>query len=151
MTAEERLFIEHLCRRLSLEFARLNDQGRYEELAELFLDDGVFCRPLAPEVELSGRESILCDFKRKAANVLSRHVCSNILIDVLNEREAVGEAYFTVYRQEWTTAERPREFSGTIYVGRYRDHFWKTGTGWRIKERRGTYDFSYRVPPPETV
>ena len=148
MTTEERHLIEHLCQRLSLEFARLNDQGRHEDVAGLFLDDGVFCRPLAPENPLAGRESILSDLRRRSANVSFRHVCSNILVDVLSEREALGETYFTVYRQEWTVAERPREFSGTIYVGRYEDRFWKTGAGWRIKERQGTCDFHYRVPPP---
>jgi SnoaL-like domain len=149
MRAEERQLIEHLCRRLSLEFARLNDQGRYEELAELFSEDGVFYRPLAPDIALSGRKGILEDFRRKTANVLSRHMCSNVLIDVLDAHNAVGETYFTVYHQEWVGTERPREFSGTIYVGGYKDSFCKIGALWQIKERRGTCDFFYRAPPPE--
>lgn len=144
MSPEQRLLIEHDCRRLSLEFARLNDGGRYEEVAALFTPDGVFCRPLAPESALRGREAILTDLRCKPADVMSHHVCSNVLIDVLSEEEAVGSTYFTVYWQRGgVTRDRPFVFAGTVYVGTYGDRYRRTGEGWRIAERRGTNRFSH--------
>lgn len=149
MNVAERLQIEEACRRLSLEFARLNDDGQYEALAALFTEDGVLCRPLAPELALRGRAAILADMRRKPADALSHHVCSNILVDVLADDEAVGSTYFTVYLQHGgVSRDRPFDFTGTVHVGVYADRYRLTGEGWRISERRGVNRFTYAAGAP---
>lgn len=143
----ERLQVEQACRRLSLEFARLNDTGRYEELAGLFTPDGVLSRPLAPDVALRGPDAILQDMRRKPAGAMSHHVCSNVLVDVLSPHEAVGSTYFTVYLQlDGVTRHQPFRFEGTVYVGTYADRFRRTPSGWRIAERRGINHFFVAAP-----
>jgi len=143
----ERLQVEQACRRLSLEFARLNDAGRYEELAALFTPEGVLSRPLAPDVDLRGRDAILQDIRRKPPGAMSHHVCSNVLVDVLSNEEAVGSTYFTVYLQlGGATPHEPFQFEGTVYVGTYVDRFRRTAEGWRIAERRGVNRFFLAAP-----
>ena len=144
ISMQARALIEHECRRLSLEFARLNDSAQYEAVAALFTPDGVFYRPLTPELKLCGRQAILTELRRKPKDVISHHACGNILIDVLSEDEAVGLTYFTVYRQQGAaTLERPFCFEGTVYIGAYNDRFRHTDDGWAISERRGFNKFFF--------
>lgn len=146
MSPEQRMLIEHDCRRLSLEFARLSDSGRYEDLAALFTPDGVFRRPLAPDHALRGREAILADLQRKPADAMSHHVCTNVLVDVLGGNDAIGLTYFTVYWQGGGVVhDRQFVFTGTVYLGTYSDRYLFTAEGWRIGERVGTNRFSYQA------
>ncbi len=142
MEETTRLAIEAACRRLSLEFARRNDAGEYEVLAGLFAEDGVLCRPLAPDAVLNGRAEILADMRRKPGDVITRHICTNILVDVIDDSRAKGSTYYTVYLQSGVSdASQVFTFDGTVYVGDYLDRYVRTRRGWRIAERRGRNRF----------
>lgn len=156
MTSEQTLLIEHACRRLSLAFAHLNDTQAYEALANLFTEDGVFYRPLAPDAAVAGRASILKDMQKKPADLLTHHVCTNIVVDVLCADSARGLTYFTVYLQPGYDRRRALPpFTGTVYVGIYEDQFLRTADGWKISERRGRNLFllpaasAARMPGPK--
>lgn len=136
MRAEQRMRIERDCRWLSLEFAMLNDSRRYEALVELFTPDGIFRRPLAPDNPLQGREAILSDLRRKAVDVVSHHVCTNIHISVIDEHDAEGSVYYTVYRHSGVVESALAfRFSGTVYVGNYSDRYRRTPQGWLFSDR----------------
>jgi hypothetical protein len=131
--------IEWACMRLINQFAVLNDQGQHEQLANLFIEDGRFARPTEPENFIVGREAILASFKARPANKLTRHLISNILIEVSGPDTASGFCYVTQY--SCSTATEPGKFgyqaNPTQLVGEYFDEFTLSAEGWRFRQRSG--------------
>ena len=130
MTADERRAIEHDCARLIALYANLNDEARWDEVAALYADDGVMVRPTAPDAPTQGRAAILAAFKARPARV-TRHVCSNVVIDVDSETTAHGVSAMLLF----TGATGP-------LVGSFHDRFVRTADGWRFAERRGSLLFT---------
>ena len=130
MTADERRAIEQDCARLIALYANLNDEARWDEVAALYADDGVMVRPTAPDAPTQGRAAILAAFKARPARV-TRHVCSNVVIDVDSETTARGVSAMLLF----TGAAAP-------LVGSFHDRFVRTADGWRFAERRGSLLFT---------
>jgi hypothetical protein len=142
VTPQERIFVERACERLSLEFARCNDNRQYERLSNLFCEDGIFRRPLSPDRPLQGREAILAAMKEKPLDEEALHVCTNVLIDVTTDDLASGLTYFTVYvRSGHKSTSGTAPSAASTYVGTYSDEFVRTDAGWRIRERVGSLRF----------
>nr|WP_246343968.1 nuclear transport factor 2 family protein [Sphingobium jiangsuense] len=126
---EERLLIEQQCARLVALYANLNDAARWEEVAALYAEDGRMARPTAPDDWIEGREAILAAFTARPPRT-TRHFCSNIVIDVLSEDEAVGESAMLLFTVD-----------NASKAGSFHDRFVRTGEGWRFAERRGSLTF----------
>ena len=122
--------IEWECARLINLYAQLNDAARWEELAALYADDGSMARPTAPDAPIIGRDAILAAFQSRPART-TRHICSNIVIDVETATAARGSSAMLLF----TAADAPP------LVGGFEDRFVLTGDGWRFAERRGTLTF----------
>lgn len=133
MTAEERRGIEADCARLIALYANLNDAGRWADVAALYAQDGRMARPTAPDHWIEGRDAILAAFLDRPART-TRHVCSNIVIDVIGACEAVGESAMLLFTGE-----------GAPKVGSFHDRFVRTDAGWRFAERRGSLIFQLGV------
>ena len=77
----------------------------------------------------------------------SRHVLTNIHINVIDENTAEGISYLTLYRHEGDDQtgedEGPREISGPAGIGHYADKFVRTDEGWRFAGR--ILHFAFRV------
>lgn len=125
MTAEERRAIEWECSRLVAHYANLNDAGRWEDLAALFSEDGLMTRPSAPDCPIRGRQAILDAFRARPPRV-TRHFCSNVVIDVKSRNEAVGESAMLLFTEP-----------APPLVGSFEDRFVLTPQGWRFAERHG--------------
>jgi len=54
MTPDERRAIEWDCSQLILRYANLNDEGRWEEVAALYTEDGSMARPTQPDAPVVG-------------------------------------------------------------------------------------------------
>ena len=130
LNPDERRAIEWDCARLVARYANLNDEGRWEELAALYAEDGVMTRPSAPDVEILGRAAILAAFRARPPRT-TRHFCSNVVIDVEDADHARGTSAVVLY----TGATPPA-------VGSFHDRFVRTAEGWRFRERRGTMIFT---------
>ena len=130
MKAKDRRAIEHDCTRLIALYANLNDEARWDEVAALYAEDGVMVRPTAPDAPTVGREAILAAFKARPPRV-TRHVCSNVVIDVESEDAARGVSAMLLF----TGAAEP-------LVGSVHDRFVLTADGWRFAERRGSILFT---------
>ncbi|WP_328806851.1 nuclear transport factor 2 family protein [Novosphingobium aerophilum] len=130
VTPEERRAIEWDCARLVALYANLNDETRWDEVATLYAEDGVMTRPSAPDVEIRGRDAILAAFAARPPRT-TRHVCSNVVIDVEDADHARGTCAMVLY-----TGTTPPA------VGSFHDRFVRTANGWRFSERRGTMTFS---------
>jgi hypothetical protein len=129
VTRAEEQAIEHECARLVAHYANLNDKGAWEELADLFVPDGRLARPTAPDDVITGREAILAAFASRPPR-RTRHLCTNIVIQVINAQEASGECAIALFLAE-----------DKVKVGSFNDRFRLTEQGWRFAERRGTLTF----------
>ncbi|MDF8332323.1 nuclear transport factor 2 family protein [Novosphingobium cyanobacteriorum] len=127
----ERRAIEHECARLVALYANLNDEARWGEVAALYAEDGVMYRPTAPDQGVVGREAILSAFKARPPRT-TRHVCSNVVIDVEGPATARGTSAMLLF----TAADAPP------LVGSFHDRFCLTAEGWRFAERRGSLIFT---------
>ncbi len=138
----DRLMIERACEGLIVAYSHLIDFGEAGRVGELFSDDGVW---QSPESRFAGRAAIDNAFSQRQANTgrRSRHVCTNVAIDVLSDDEAKGVCYFTLWRADNVEGEVAR-VSRAEMVGEYRDTFVRTPAGWRIRERVTTVGFMVR-------
>jgi hypothetical protein len=143
----ERIAIERECQRLVTAYCHYVDHGEAAKIAEQFTDDGQW---LSPEIKMIGKEKLRKGFAGRQANTarMSRHVCNNLLIDVIDEDNAEGVVYLTLYRFD---GEAGRKFSPIdeqpTMVGEYRDKFVRTDEGWRFSER--VIDISFIGSKPE--
>jgi len=129
LTAEARRAIEWECTRLVSLYANLNDAARWAEVAALYAEDGWMSRPSDPDAKIIGRDAILAAFQARPPRT-TRHVCSNIVIDVESETSARGESAMLLFTG-----------FGAPAVGSFLDRFVLTGDGWRFAERRGVMIF----------
>ena len=134
MNDTERLRIERECERLVTLYCHYVDHGEAERIAELFTKDGAW---RSPEVKMEGGDAIRRGFARRQANRarMSRHVCNNCLIDVIDADNARGCVYLTLYRHDGEEGRRISLLDGPVLVGEYRDRFERTAEGWRFAER----------------
>jgi ketosteroid isomerase-like protein len=95
----ERLLIERACARLVTEYCHFVDHGEAAKIADQFTEDGVWT---SPENTMSGRDAIRRGSQIRQDNVerMSRHICNNLLVDVIDENNAKGVVYLTLYRHD---------------------------------------------------
>ena len=105
-------------------------------MAELFAPDGVWT---SAEAAREGRSAIAAAFQARQDNTgrISRHVCSTVLIDVIDAHSAQGLTYVTLYRHDGKPGRSaaPLDRLPEI-VGEYRDTFVQTPDGWRFQTRQ---------------
>lgn len=130
MTPEDRMAVEWQCARLIALYANLNDEARWDEVAALYAEDGVMFRPTAPNLPIAGRAAILAAFRSRPPRT-TRHVCSNVVIEVEGPATARGTSAMLLFTGE-----------GAPLVGAFHDRFCLTAEGWRFAERRGSLTFS---------
>src|SRR5687767_5884594 len=85
---EARAEIERQCTRLVHVYANANDAADWDKVAALYARDGVMFRPTAPDDAISGRDAILASLRARAPRT-TRHVCANVVIDVVSATEAI--------------------------------------------------------------
>ena len=134
MDTVEQLSIERECQRLVTEYCHLVDHGEAERIADLFSEDGVW---KSPEVTMNGQAEVKRGFAARQANVkrMSRHVCNNFLLNIIDEDHAEGTVYLTLYRHDGEPGRRLSPLEGPQMVGEYRDRFVRTSEGWRFAHR----------------
>ena len=126
--------IEHDCARIAYRFTHIIDRGNASEVAQLFTEQGVF---EVPGASMNGREAIRQQFKgREGSHKLSRHVCTNMVIDVIDEDHAEGLCYMTLYKYEPGHAiDGPAPLNGPAYVGNYLDQYLRVEGEWKFSQR----------------
>jgi hypothetical protein len=130
----QKMLIERACERLVTEYCHFVDHGEAAKIADQFAEDGVW----APgKIVFSGHAEVADWFSKREANTarISRHVCCNLLIDVIDENNATGVVYLTLYRQDGEVGRRSAPSDVPDIVGEYRDRFVRTANGWRFKRR----------------
>jgi 3-phenylpropionate/cinnamic acid dioxygenase small subunit len=125
-TAEDPHAIGELQRR----FAQLNDDARWDALAELFTDDARFTRPSDPTRPIIGRAAILQAFKSRPAGPARRHLVANPQITQADATTVHASCYSIVLAAQDDT-------HGTVTLGGFHDHLIRTERGWRFQSRAG--------------
>src|SRR5262249_44389549 len=130
----KRMLIERACERLVTEYCHFVDHGEAAKIADQFTDDGVWA---SGAVMRNGRAEIAAAFAKRQDNParISRHVCCNLLVNVIDEDNATGVVYLTLYRQDGEVGRRSAPSDVPDIVGEYRDVFVRTRGGWRFKRR----------------
>lgn len=130
LSPDQRRAIEWDCARLVALYANLNDEARWAEVTALYAEDGAMSRPTAPDVFIQGRSAILDAFLARPPRK-TRHVCSNVVIEVDSAQTARGTSAMVLF----TDGAPP-------IVGSFHDRFVLTPDGWRFAERRGSLTFA---------
>jgi hypothetical protein len=140
-----RLLVERECERLILRYCTLVDLGNASQIADLFCEDGEW---IGVELHLRGQDEIRAWFTEREglARRISRHVCTNILIDVLSEDEAESICFMADYRHDSRDGEPqlPVTLEVPKYLGELHDRFRRTPDGWRFARRRVEVSFVRR-------
>ena len=130
----ERFVIEHACMKLMVGYCVHADHGRADEFAALFAEDGAWVQGSGDEIR--GREALRGYILGRPGRTLTRHLITNLLVDVISANSASGTAYALVFR------ERDYDGSGSATIPppgaviEYQDEFIRAAEGWRIQRRR---------------
>ncbi len=147
MDESTRREIQWACQLVVLEVANAMDSGEDERIVNFFTADCEFVRPSTfPNNPLRGPEGILAALNARPEGYTTRHICTNILVEVIDEDKAIARSYFSHYggcaNSRATTAV---PLDGALRsVGDYTDHLVKTPTGWRVAKRVGQFIFGGR-------
>jgi ketosteroid isomerase-like protein len=138
----KRLVIERACEQLSIDYARAVDFGDYARFVDLFTDDAV----LDLGMRLEGKEAIRSSMQTRGRDIRTRHVLTNIFVEVHDAAHARGTAYLTLYRHVGVDSSKPAPIPSTqpTAIGHYEDEFVLTTAGWRFKSR--TLRVAFRDP-----
>lgn len=133
MNRDECIAIEAACARLSIRFAQCVDHGDASGVAAVFTEDGVFSRA---GHDVKGAGEIAAFAGRRMGSRVTRHVCTNIIVDVQSQTAASATTYFTLFEGERKDDTEPLPLQLPITVGEYLDQFALTDAGWRIAARK---------------
>jgi uncharacterized protein (TIGR02246 family) len=132
----DRLAMERECERLTYRYCEAVDVGQASRLADVFAEDGTFDNG---DLHLVGREQIRRVFAERelVRELRTRHVCTNVHVEVTGPTTATGVVYVTLYRrrgpEDWSV---PVDDTRPAVVGSYHDAYVRTGDGWRIAARQ---------------
>jgi hypothetical protein len=130
----EAMLAERACERLLYEYAQYVDRGEAARIAGLFTEHGQWVG--ADGGGMLDRNAIRAGFERRQAlsRRQSRHVITNVLIDVRSPDEAEGVAYLINYRHDSPSgqAEHPAPAGHPKFVGDYHLRFRRVDGEWLI-------------------
>jgi hypothetical protein len=145
MDEMQRLFAERACERLIMEYARRVDFGNASGIADLFTEDG---RWEGTDLVLDGQNEIREWFseRERLTRRVSRHLCTNVMVDLLSPDEAQSLCFLVNYRHDRRGVDdgSPAPAEVPKYVGELHDRFRRTAEGWRFTERRVEVAFQRR-------
>jgi hypothetical protein len=146
LSISERIEIERACERIVHAYSRALDLGDMSAAADLFAENGSMARPMAPTQIIQGRESIRAALLTRPKTLLTKHLATNVMIDVLSRDEAHGLSYLTMISTTPGDAVAPFISAGPVYFGEFKDRFVREGGEWKFLERRGSIQMKFPQP-----
>jgi SnoaL-like protein len=122
------------CEGLVMLYARYIDSGWATRITDLFTEDGIW---ESEGLRLDGIDAIRAGFAQRETlkNRVSRHVCTNFLVDFIEDDIAEGSTYLVLFRHDGPVARSARSLTEPLLIGQYRDVFRRTPDGWRFARR----------------
>ena len=149
-SAAERVEIERACERLVHAYSRALDLGDMSAAADFFAENGSMARPMAPDKVVQGRETIRAALLTRPRTLLTKHLATNVMIDVVSRDEASGLSYLTMISTTPPADTAPPYVSaGPIYFGEFKDRFVREGGSWKFLERRGSIQMKFIGAPAQ--
>jgi hypothetical protein len=149
LSAAERSEIERACERLTCAYARALDLGDMNTAADCFAENGSFARPMNPGQVIQGREAIRASLITRPKTLRTKHLTSNVMIDVESRDLARGLSYLTMISTTPPEGVAPPYLSaGPIYFGEMQDRFVRENGVWKFLERRGSIQMKFAGPMP---
>jgi hypothetical protein len=139
----ERIEIERACERLVYAYSRALDLGELSAAADFFAENGSMSRPMTPDQIIEGRETIRTSLLTRPKTLLTRHLATNIMIDVEGRDSARGISYLTMIATTPGDARPPFVSPGPIYFGEFKDRFVRENGVWKFLERRGSIQMKF--------
>jgi hypothetical protein len=130
MDALKRLTIEAECTRLMNRFSWAVDAMDYDQVVSLFVPDCVFSRA---DKAYQGHAGLRTSLAGRPTDRATRHVASNIIVDIADADHAAGKAYCLVFGHKGAMppgAEAPLGVPDSLIL--YDVKFVRTPAGWRI-------------------
>lgn len=124
---------EAACARLCVAFVKHLDERRYAQVLELFTADASLDRM---GTVFEGRAAIAGFLEGRSTQVETRHLCTNIQIDVTSPDEASGSCELLFFQGQAASDGSVQAALGSPAVVQYQDRFIRTASGWRIQARR---------------
>ena len=135
MDQSQKVLIKDACESVSLQFGRLQDERRHDELAELMTVDAIYVR-LGEELKA---DDFVAWVKTTPPNK-TRHFVTSTAFSVIEETHAKGVTYYTLYLYGGDE-DTPYPLDGPFVVGEYHENFVATDHGWKIKRREARIIF----------
>lgn len=128
-----RLAHERACERLVFEFARALDRYDYDAGLRFWAEDGVLALPGQDHV---GHAALRDWMNRREKDMICRHVVTNLMVDVLDDRNATATALCSTWRVRGWRGREPGPMMPPAYVVDYTDTFTRhPGRGWLFARR----------------
>lgn len=138
LTPLERMLIEHECAKIVRHSLNLSDARDYAGILDLFTEDAVVIRPSKPDEPLVGKAAIAADYAARAADRLTFHLCTNIVVDAVSRDRAEAYCHVLLYSAEIAPGSSALPAATpTQYAGEYRDVLVREDGRWRFRSRSG--------------
>ena len=148
LTAAEVTQIERACERLVLVYSRRLDLGDLSGAADCFAVNGSLGRPMTPDAVIEGREAIRAGLMTRPASLLTKHLATNTMIDVVDSNHATGISYLTmIATTPAADAKPPFVSAGPLYFGEFRDEYVRENGEWKFASRRGSIQMKFSGAP----
>jgi len=106
-------------------------------------------RPMAPDQVIEGRETIRASLLTRPKGLLTKHLATNVMIDVESRDTARGISYLTMIATTPAGEAKPPYVSqGPIYFGEFKDRFVRENGVWKFLERRGSIQMKFSGAAP---
>jgi len=144
LSAAERIEIERACERLVYVYSRALDLGDMSAAADCFAANGSMARPMIPDAVIQGRETIRASLLTRPKTLLTKHLATNVMIDVESRDSASGLSYLTMISTTPPTDGKPPYVSqGPVYFGEFKDKYVRENGEWKFLERRGSIQMKF--------
>lgn len=148
LTSAERIEIERACERIVYAYSRALDLGDLSGAADFFAENGSMARPMAPDQVIHGREVIRASLLTRPKTLLTKHLATNVMIDVESHDSAHGISYLTMIATTPGDSQPPFVSQGPVYFGEFQDRYVRENGVWKILERRGSIQMKFSGAPP---
>jgi len=144
LSSLERIEIERACERLILVYSRALDLGDMNAAADCFAANGSMARPMNPDVVIQGREAIRASLLTRPKALHTKHLATNIMIDVQGPDTATGLSYLSMVSVMLADGAKPPHASpGPLWFGECVDSFVRENGAWKLLDRRGSIQMKY--------
>ncbi|HEY8507947.1 MAG TPA: nuclear transport factor 2 family protein [Steroidobacteraceae bacterium] len=144
LSAAERIEIERAIERIIHGYSRALDLGDMSAAADFFAENGSMARPMAPDQVIHGREAIRASLMTRPKTLLTKHLATNIMIDVESRDSARAISCLTMIACTPPADGKPPFISqGPLYFGEFADRFIRENGEWKILERRGSIQMKF--------